>query len=741
MSLAAGDLLAEASVRLTDRTGRAKQFRLDSKGLILGSAPGCDLRLEQSAPPVWVLFAACPGGVLIRRLAPLARIEVNGQPWQAGICAFPARVLLGDITVEIDGPALESGPATPTHEQDAETGPEHGADRWYRKARHLLKLMRGLVTGAAGTEPVAQASVEQTSPSMSPALETAWQMLRVAQEQHRDDLVRLERERALVASRWAEIERDRVEREGETLGLRQTRSELELREKALIAREASAAQSEQSFLQRQLELQAEIQKARNEREALDRAIAVYEERERVLLRRESDLEARELVGKTIPAATDVPNPVGSTPPVHLHFAEVEAKGLASAPVVPEIPESWFGPPEVDKQTESAIGPTALVGEWRPGAGKPRTDETVAVDPEVAQREPARAAGLPDWLCDWFRARFGLAVQARAGQLAGPAIWDATGQVADVDSRLATALLAWGLAAPSHVEVLLAVARQERRPLRSLLLGDGTLTMYQLAQVESGNPDGLHTGPLVVLERLPSGPREVVHAVHDPRRGAEGFLQQLAESEMSDAARPDEFVQRATAVSSVESENLQAIWEIIEIDGRPAVLREGVAGSGSDGWSTLAAVSGVWYRLLLQAALGLRDLHVAGLCHGRVDASHVVATPTGLVKLMNPAVPQWLSGTDQEESPLTDLRALGRLARHWLSDENRPGPKPKPLPALLTGILDRLEGIADPPITTAVELADELDRAGSQVPGNSAALQRFLAEIRADIGMEQGAISA
>ena len=104
MSLAAGDLLAEASVRLTDRTGRAKQFRLNAKGLILGSAPGCDLRLEQSAPPVWVLLAACPGGVLIRSLAPLARIEVNGQRWQAGIASFPA--LAGKAKPQKGRPAL-----------------------------------------------------------------------------------------------------------------------------------------------------------------------------------------------------------------------------------------------------------------------------------------------------------------------------------------------------------------------------------------------------------------------------------------------------------------------------------------------------------------------------------------------------------------------------------------------------------------------------------------------------------
>ena len=744
MSLAAGEFLAEASIRLTDRTGRVKQFRLNAKGLILGSAPGCDLRLEQSAPPVWVLLAACPGGVLIRRLAPLARIEVNGQAWQAGIAPFPALVTLGDIKLEIDGPTLESAPAPPIHQEQTEAEPEHGADRWYRKARQLLKLMRGLVSGGTpAPEQSSQAPAEQALPSMSPALETAWQMLRVAQEQHRDDLVRLERERALVASRWAEIERDRVERETETLSQRQTRADLESREQALVAREASVAQSEQVLLQRQLELQVEIQKAREERESLAKASADYEERKNILLSRELEFEARLLADKPVAAETEVvsvqkPAPAYSPERIHPHHPAPEAKAQVMAPVVPVIPEAWFGPPAVEAQTQVTISPTAVVAKTPP--------TVVAVDEKYSATEvlpplPAQAGVLPDWLTGWFRNRFAIAAQARASQAAGSAIWEATGQVAEIDSRLATTLLEWRLSAPAHLETLLGVARQERRQLRSLLLGDGVLSMHQLAQVESGNSGGLHAGPLVILERLPSGAREVVHAVHDPKRGADGVLHQLAESEMADAARPDEFVQRATAVASMESENLQAVWDVLEIDGQPAVLREGVVGSGSDGWSTLAAVPGVWYRLLLQAALGLRDLHLAGLCHGRVDASHVVATPTGLVKLMNPSVPQWLSGLDLEESPLADLRSLARLARHWLSDENRPGPKPKPLPTILASILDRLEGIAAPPITTAVELADELDRAGSQVPGNSAALQRFLAEIRADIGMEQGAISA
>jgi hypothetical protein len=349
--------------------------------------------------------------------------------------------------------------------------------------------------------------------------------------------------------------------------------------------------------------------------------------------------------------------------------------------------------------------------------------------------------LPEWLQEWCGLGFSAAARGRAGQSVGPALWEATGRINDSDAALSLVLLNEGLTASADLERLLAAARLERRPLRSILLGDGVLTKYQLDQIETGNVAGLVIGPLAVLDRLPSGPREERFSVYDPRRGAEGLLHHLAETEMSDAARPDEYVQRALAVAAIESENLQATWEVLEIEGRPAVLREALVGCGSDGWSALAAVPGVWYRLVLQATLGLRDLHASGLTHGRIDASHVLLAPTGLVKLLDPAVPPWIFGSQIDDDPAADLKSLARLARTWLVDETRSGPRPKPLPPLLLTILDRLESLSGPTIATAVDLASELDHAGTQVPGNAAAWQRFLAEIRRDTGTEISSFSA
>jgi len=748
MSSLAGDPAGRARLSLTDRAGSTKHCWLDDKGIVLGSALGCDLRLGQWAPPVWVLLATCPGGVMIRVLAPLSKIEVNGQPWQAGFCPLPVRVTLGELTLQVrySDPLMDQ----PFGSGPTETEGEHGADRWYRKARQLLKMMRGLLTGATA-ESVGREGADHTSPSMSPALETAWQMLRTAQEQHRDDLVRLDREKALVAARWADIERERIEREAEGLRFRQQSAELEARERDIAANEAAFDEIAHSLQQRELELDDLLNKASEERNLLSRSLAECSAQEARLLSRELEIESRALTAPEREQAHDSEAPVPvSEPPaasISIEHEAVPAHQVAGeprpvSPQVPVIPGEWFS-----KQPFFVVEtvPMAVPGDSVLRADPPEPGDASNFDrddpsiPPAGFPLPGKGDPLPDWLMAWFAASVSKAAAARSGQVAGSGIWDATGNIADPDARLAKTLVEHRLANQADIDILLAVARQERRALRALLLGDGVLTFYQLSQMEGGNIHGLYSGPLVVLERLPSGSREAVFAVHDPRRNAEGLLHHLAESEMADAARPDEYAQRAKAVSSLESENLQATWEVLEIAGRPAVLREGVVGSASDGWSTLAAVPGVWYRLLLQSALGLRDLHSAGLCHGRVDTGHVVATPNGLVKLMNPSVPSWLGGGEGDESPAADLKCLGKLARHWLSDENRGGPKPKPLPAPLVSILERLEGHAGPAIPSAVELADELDRAGSQVPGNTAAFQRFLAEIRSETGM--GGVSA
>src|SRR5262249_10926488 len=160
---------------------------------------------------------------------------------------------------------------------------------------------------------------------------------------------------------------------------------------------------------------------------------------------------------------------------------------------------------------------------------------------------------------------------------------------------------------------------------------GCLTLYQLALIEAGNLDGLVLGPVRVVDRLRATAREAVYRVFDPRRGREAVLRHLSEAEMQDAVHPDDVRQRLRAAPAVQPPDLAGTLEVLEVAGRPAVLQEWLTGLPSTDWPALAAVPGVWYRLLSQAALGLHTAHQAGLTHGRLRADRVVLTAEGVVK--------------------------------------------------------------------------------------------------------------
>src|SRR5207248_7447272 len=170
-----------------------------------------------------------------------------------------------------------------------------------------------------------------------------------------------------------------------------------------------------------------------------------------------------------------------------------------------------------------------------------------------------------------------------------------------------------------------------------------LSLYQLRLLEAGNLDGLMLGRRRVIDRLNSSPREMAYRVFDPRRGAMGVLRHLAEAEMQDAVRPDEFRQRFAAAAGVRHENLSATLEVLEINGRPAALQEWLSGLPSSEWPFLAAVPGVWCRLVTQAASGLAAAHQAGLVHGHLSPQSAILTADGTVKLAGFGEPPWLTG--------------------------------------------------------------------------------------------------
>lgn len=300
-----------------------------------------------------------------------------------------------------------------------------------------------------------------------------------------------------------------------------------------------------------------------------------------------------------------------------------------------------------------------------------------------------------------------------------------------DRRLGELLSELELIDGDTLGALLIEARRQRRSLRQVLLAGGVVTLYQLALIEAGNIAGLMLGPLRVIDRLRAGAHETVYRVFDPRRGTEALLRHLAEADMLDAVRPDEFRQRF-AQAMVVHPHIAGTLEVLDIDGRPAVLEEWLTGLPSSDWPPLTAAPGVCFRLLMQAALALDTLHKAGLVHGHLSESAILLTPEGILKVAGAGEPAWLwsSSGEAPTEPQTDLVALGHVVAGWCTPTGvRKGTKSKPLPEALVAILHRLTVSGAEAYPGAADLLADLDRAGNDVPANAEAWERLLRHVR------------
>jgi chromosome segregation ATPase len=356
------------------------------------------------------------------------------------------------------------------------------------------------------------------------------------------------------------------------------------------------------------------------------------------------------------------------------------------------------------------------------------ENSAAPEPLPFSRDASEASGAPPSapLEDWGRGE-------TVHDDAPPDVLALTSELDPADRQLGELLRSAELVDAETLTALLLEARRQRRSLRQVLLsgrgaGAAALSLYQLALIEAGNFHGLVLGPLRVIDRLTSSPREAVYRVFDPRRGATGVLRHLAEGEMQDAVRPDEFRQRFAAAAGLRHENLAATFEVLEINGRPAALQEWLSGLPSGEWPFLAAVPGVWCRLVTQAASGLAAAHQAGLVHGHWSPSSAILTADGTVKLTGFGEPPWLTGTaDADATVAADLVAFGSIITAWseIPPRRKNAKAPKPLPAPLRKVLARLTPDAKDGYTTAAELVEDLRQADSSLPDLGEAWERLL----------------
>jgi chromosome segregation ATPase len=393
--------------------------------------------------------------------------------------------------------------------------------------------------------------------------------------------------------------------------------------------------------------------------------------------------------------------------------------------------------EVEKQVRQVDATTALLAR--------QAEELQVQERAVAERRGEVERHLED-MRQWYRRKWrelaGVATEKAEVPTDGEGadadvghgreeqrdILSLTGDIDPPDRQLGDLLKSLQLVDSDTLTALLVEARRQRRSLRQLLLAGGYLTLYQMALIEAGNLDGLVLGPMRVIDRLRATPTEAAYRVFDPRRNQEALLRHLSELEMQDAVRPDELRQRFAAAAAVQHPNVAATLEVLDIAGRPAVLQEWIKGLPSPDWPPLAAAPGVWYRLVSHAFLGLHTAHQAGLVHGHLNPHSIVLTPDGTLKLCGFGEPAWLAGAEGAEGDApADLAALARLAVDWAGNPGqRKGSKSKGWPASLQSVLERMTAAS---YDAAGAVLEDLDRAGADVPANTAAWERFVRQVR------------
>ncbi|HEX3151179.1 MAG TPA: hypothetical protein VHR66_24085 [Gemmataceae bacterium] len=317
-----------------------------------------------------------------------------------------------------------------------------------------------------------------------------------------------------------------------------------------------------------------------------------------------------------------------------------------------------------------------------------------------------------------------------------------------DRKLGELLRALNIVERDTLLALWDEARRQRRTLRQVLLSGGYLTLYQLALIESGNLSGLMLGRFRVIDRLLSTPREAIFRVFDPQMATDSpeagscLLRQLGEGEMLDAVRPDEYRQRFSAARDLAHPNVAATLEVLDINGRPAVVQEWLHGLPGGDWPAAVASPGVWHRLMMQAAQAIHAAHATGLMHGRLTSSSFLLTRPGIVKLTGVGEPPWLhvGWNGRETTAEDDLVALGQIALTWLqAGGRRKGVKPKPFPG---GLIDILRSLGVTPedgsvplgvYPSAAALLEDLDRAADEVPADQAMWEKLLAYVGENAG--------
>jgi Tol biopolymer transport system component/serine/threonine protein kinase len=260
--------------------------------------------------------------------------------------------------------------------------------------------------------------------------------------------------------------------------------------------------------------------------------------------------------------------------------------------------------------------------------------------------------------------------------------------------------------------------------------------------------GAKLGPYEILAPLGMGGMGEVYKARDPRLDRLVAIKILLSDKLADAKRRQRFVQEAKAASALNHPNIITIHDIGNVDGMDFIVMELVNGESLDRMipRTGMPVDQV-LRIAVQIADALAKAHSAGFVHRDLKPANVMATPEGLVKVLDFGLAKLsqseeaepVGGEDETTSSLTPARTAGHTSQgvilgtvSYMSPEQAQG---KPVDArsdifsfgavlfeLLTG---RKAFRGDTPIATISSILRD-DPVGGGLPDVPAELSRIIA---------------
>ena len=295
-------------VRLEVRVGggRPAVYEVGDGGFLVGTVPGCDLRLPgANLPPVLCLVARQPGGASLRKLAPVQPITVNGRPVSSTYLADGDRVGVGaaELVVAIAIPE-EAAPASPlsqledrlrqieTREQALRHAGRAGRGRPRRLARRAagdrgrVRRAGGVARGTPGPGRSGWGTTSARSRGELESREKTCRQLQAEFARKEADLqarlADLEKREGASASSGQELARlrqelgDRFGQRRERLltqqqALRKAARKIQRRKRDLDERQAKVDELERDWPTRQAELESRAEQVERERQHARRA--------------------------------------------------------------------------------------------------------------------------------------------------------------------------------------------------------------------------------------------------------------------------------------------------------------------------------------------------------------------------------------------------------------------------------------------------------------------------------------